>query len=224
MSSAPRNSITKFLIIIFVLPIFLQGQTGESEVEVLQAKVDELSKMLTELQSEQSQSNKVDVELDKPRQKSPQSEKQRLKALHRKQAASRARIDAITQDIIELSKQLEDPRKRYALAKKLQAQSNPKQKKSAEGIAGAAFVPDKISARSIDLVAVKLVREGKSLDQARLLTIDQLTSAQVLAFYRDLTKESRYELYDIADEIAETEGVELDDARQSAIYFFLFAK
>jgi hypothetical protein len=81
-----------------------------------------------------------------------------------------------------------------------------------------------ITSRSIDLAAVKLIRQGKSLDQARLLVIDQFSNEQVLTFYRDLPQQARYKLYDIADEVASSDGVDLIDARRSAIYFYLFTR
>jgi hypothetical protein len=85
-------------------------------------------------------------------------------------------------------------------------------------------IPTAISSRSIDLAAVKLVRKGNSLDQARLLTIDQLTDDQVQDFYRGLAKVDRYELYDIADEISVSEKIDLLKARRAAIYFYLYTR
>ncbi len=127
-------------------------------------------------------------------------------------------------DIIKISKQLEDPRKRYALAKRMQTRRTPGIASEAKETKDTTADLDAVSARSIDLAAVKLVRQGKSLDQGRLLLIDQLSTEQVLTFYRKLPKEARYELYDIADEISTSDGIELSDARRSAIYFYLFTK
>ncbi|MCF6238760.1 MAG: hypothetical protein L3J79_08110, partial [Candidatus Marinimicrobia bacterium] len=148
----------------------------------------------------------------------------RLVSLRRKQADSRARIDVLTLEIIKLSKQLDDPRKRYALAKRIQNNRVAPKIKPDDIPTDSTQIIAKISARSIDLAAVKLIRQGNTLDQARLLTIDKFSIEQVLTFDRDLPKSARYKLYDIADEIAKTDGVDLTDARRSAIYFYLFTK
>jgi len=205
------------------MPGLIHAQGPQSEIEVLKTKVDELSQMVDRLKAEQSHSADLDQELQSWDQDFTRRDSLRLIALRRKQSESRARIDALTVEIIRLSKQLEDPRKRFALAKKLKqskykgSQAKPEQQKSVAAV-------DSISARSIDLLAIKLVRQGKSLDQARLLTIEKLDNEQVLSFYRGLSKTERYKLYDIADGIVASEQADLMDARRSAIYFYLFAE
>lgn len=225
MSRTPGYFTIKVLIvIIFIMPLFMQAQYAGSKKADIHLKIDQLSQMLTRLKAEQNLSQKIEVELESPSKDYTKRDQQRLTDLKRKQAESRARIDAITLEIIKISKQLEDPRKRYALAKKIQ---EPRRIVTTSGnieSKDTTSIIETVSARSIDLAAVKLVRKGKSLDQARLLIIDQLSSEQVLVFYQGLSKPARYELYDIADEIVMSEGVDLKDARRSAIYFYLYTK
>ena len=212
------------LIVIILSPTFAQSQAKESDVSALHREIDKLSEMVTKFKAEQARSYSLEAELKAPNGDFDKRDSLRLVRLKRKQAESRARIDQITLDIIKISKQLEDPGKRYALAKRMQQPKVTQKAASQEGTLDSTATPQLVSARSIDLSAVKLVRQGKSLDQARLLTIDKLSDKQVLAFYQDLSKEARYELYDIADEIVRSEKVELVDARRSAIYFYLFTK
>jgi hypothetical protein len=205
-------------------PLFALSQPKDSDVKTLHRQIDKLSEMVAKLKAEQSHSYQLGAELKSPHVDFDKRDSLRLIRLRKKQAESRARIDQITLDIIEISKQLEDPGKRYALAKKMQQARVVKPTVNQEASSDSTDVTQVISARSIDLSAVELVREGKSLDQARLITIDALSSEQVLGFYQGLEKDSRYELYDIADEIVSSDKVELVDARRSAIYFYLFTK
>jgi len=226
MSNAFRNLTVKslILILIFTLPTLSLAQSRSTNAKSLHQQIDQLSQMLTELKAEQDHSQTIKTELAVPPGGFSKRDSHRLLALRRKQAQSRALIDALTEDIIKISKELEDPRKRYALAKRMQAD------RESELVTVEAVAPKNqsgstaVSARSIDLSAVKLVRQGNSLDQARLLTIDQLTDDQVQIFYRGLPKVERYELYDIADEISVSEQVELVKARRSAIYFYLYTR
>ena len=205
-------------------PLIALSQSQDSNVRRLHREIDKLSEMVTKLKAEQARSHKLETELKSPPADFNKRDSLRLVHLRRKQAESRARIDQITLDIIKISKQLEDPGKRYALAKRIQQTRLAQQAIEPENTLDSTAVSQVISARSIDLSAVKLVREGKSLDQARLMTIDKLSDEQVLRFYQGLKKEARYELYDIADEIVISDKVELVDARRSAIYFYLFTK
>lgn len=212
------------LIVIILSPSFVQSQSKGSDVSALHREIDKLSEMVTKLKAEQSRSYNLETEIKSPKAEFGKRDSLRLVRLKRKQAESRARIDQITLDIIKISKQLEDPGKRYALAKKMHQPKAPQKVMSQPGAPDSTLTPEIVTARSIDLSAVKLVRQGKSLDQARLLTIDKLSDNQVLAFYQELNKDARYEMYDIADEIVRSEKVELVDARRSAIYFYLFTK
>ncbi len=227
MPSTQRNYNLKPLLMVclFLLPMLGQAQPKDSDVNALHREIDNLSEMLTQLKAEQSRARRIGYEIETPHKDYTKHDSLRLVSLKRKQAESRAKIDEITLDIIQISKQLEDPGKRYALARKIQ---NPRQRPlpsvDAQVAADTSATVKVVSARSIDLAAVKLVRQGKSLDQARLLTIDELSNEQVSAFYRELPREDRYELYDIADEITLSEDVKLPDARRSALYFYLFAK
>lgn len=223
MPATLRNFTFRLILGVLMLAVLTQAQEVEPETVILNRKIDKLTKMLSQLKKEQGRSSRINVELDDSGDYSKR-DSLRLISLKRKQAESRSRIDDITLEIINLSKQLEDPRKRYALARKIQEGGQKRKLDGLDQVTDSSSTPDNITARSIDLAAVKLVRQGKSLDQARLLTIDELSHKQVLAFYRALEKDSRYELYDIADEIADSEGVGLQDARRSAIYFYLFTK
>ncbi|MCF7823453.1 MAG: hypothetical protein K9N35_04705 [Candidatus Marinimicrobia bacterium] len=223
------STIKKFKIhlllglLICMLPGLLNAQGKKSEIAILNAKIDQLSQMLEQLKSEQNHSMKLDQELEAPRGDFNKQDSLRLVTLQRKQAASSAKIDALTMDIIKLSRQLEDPKKRYALAKKLK-EPKPRTTLAPTRQKDSSSTIDSVSARSVDLAAVKLIRQGQSLDQARLLTIEKLSDEQVLKFYRGLAKEERYKLYDIADDIVQSEGIEMMNARRSAIYFYLFTK
>ena len=219
------NTIRSILLIVIIfLPLLAQSQSKESEIKALHREIDKLSEMVTKLKAEQARSYSIEAEIKSPSTDFGKRDSLRLIRLKRKQVESRARIDQITLDIIKISKQLEDPGKRYALAKRMQQPKVAQKVSGQTGMVDSTEVLEVVSARSIDLSAVKLVRQGKSLDQARLLTIDKLSDKQVLAFYQALNKEARYELYDIADEIVRSEKVELVDARRSAIYFYLFTK
>lgn len=213
-----------WLAVIILTPLLGQAQPRESNVMALHREIDKLSEMVDKLRAEQAKSYELEAEMKSPPAELGKRDSLRLVRLKRKQAESRARIDQITQDIIKISKQLEDPGKRYALAKRMQQPQAPQTAGPPVTAHDSTEVLGVVNARSIDLLAVKLVRQGKSLDQARLLTIDKLSEKQVFAFYRSLNKVDRYELYDIADEIAISENVELVDARRSAIYFYLFTK
>lgn len=215
------------ILLVIVLPITVLGQSRQAEVDQLHAKIDKLSKTLDQFKAEKHHASNVDEAFSTTPKNHSRSDSLQLLSLRRKQAESRMRIDALTMDIIRLSQQLQDPKKRYALAKKMK---QPKPQKNTDKIQrqlekqDSTKTLDTVSARNIDLAAVKLVRTGKSLDQARLLTIDQLTDDQVLGFYRGLDKNSRYKLYDIADDILKDEDGEMINARRSAIYFYLFTK
>ncbi len=221
-----RNNIIRLILLIVLIlsPLLGQSQSRDKELRTLHREIDRLSEMVARLKAEQARSTSIDTEMQSRNVDFTRNDSLRLIKLQRKQLASRARIDEITLDIINISKRLEEPGKRYALAKKMQ-QPKLVQKVGASGVAvDSTTIPQLLTARSIDLSAVKLVRDGKSLDQARLITIDALNEKQVLAFYQELKKEARYELYDIADEIVASDKVELVDARRSAIYFYLFTK
>ncbi|MCF7808417.1 MAG: hypothetical protein K9M49_04205 [Candidatus Marinimicrobia bacterium] len=226
MSGSHRKLRKSFITVICVMliPLVLFGQSSNSETEQLHKKIDELSKIIEQLKAERSFSGDIGNTLQEHQTDFTKHDSLQLVSLKRKQEASRARIDALTLEIIRLSKQLEDPSKRYALAKRMKEKQIKKLNVSSNDPKVANVVVDTISAQSIDLAAVKLVREGKSLDQARLLIIDQLTVKQVLNFYKSLKRDDRYKLYEIADGIVENDGSEITDARRSAIYFFLFAK
>ncbi|MBT6012953.1 MAG: hypothetical protein HOG80_16405 [Candidatus Marinimicrobia bacterium] len=220
-----NNTIRSILLIVIMLsPLIVQSQSKDSDVRALHREIDKLSEMVTKLKAEQARSYSIGAEIKSPHADFGKRDSQRLDRLKRKQAESRVKIDQITLEIIKISKQLEDPGRRYALAKRIQQPKVTQKVVSPEGEPDTTEVPLVISARSIDLSAVKLVRVGKSLDQARLLTIDTLSDEQVLAFYQNLDKAARYELYDIADEIVSSDKIEPVDARRSAIYFYLFTK
>ncbi|MCF7825930.1 MAG: hypothetical protein K9N29_04705 [Candidatus Marinimicrobia bacterium] len=212
------------LSIIIVVPLFAQAQSRASHIKDLHREIDKLSAKVTQLEAERARSSNIEAQMKSSNVYFSTRDSLRLVQLRRKQAESRARIDQLTMDIIKISRQLEDPNKRYALAKKMRQtkldQNTYYQKTNLDSVQA----PEVISARSIDLSAIKLVRQGKSLDQARLITIETLSDKQVLTFYQNLDKEDRYELYDIADEIVVSDKVKLVDARRSAIYFYLFTK
>ncbi len=212
------------LILLFALPTLSLAQSRSADVRSLHQNIDKLSQMLTELRTEQERSQSIKTELAVPQGGFSKRDSLRLLALRRKQAQSRVMIDALTEDIIKISKALEDPRKRYALAKRMQNTSESEVMNADSATTAKQTIPTAISSRSIDLAAVKLVRKGNSLDQARLLTIDQLTDEQVQNFYRGLAKVDRYELYDIADEISVSEKIDLLKARRAAIYFYLYTR
>jgi len=218
MSKSFRNILVALLLSIFFLanPGLAQSATSDQ----LDQKIQKLTLLLNRLKAEKGWlNNKSDSHfLDYSVRDSLQ-----LINLKRKQADSRARIDALTLDLIRLSRQLEDPRTRYALAKRLQqpaTPSGPHSTKSADSSSTLAV----ISARSIDLAAMPLIRQGKTLDQARLSIIEALSPTQVLAFYQQLPQTARYGLYDLADELASSEQVDLTAARRSAIYYYLYAR
>ena len=149
-----------------------------------------------------------------------QKDSLRVNSLLQKQKLLRVRVDALTLDLINISKQIKDPGTRHALAKKMRQSQSDNLVKSPD----TPLDNPQISARSIDLEAVKLIREGKTLDQARLLTIDQFSIEQINEFYRALSKPDRHDLYDIADDIVNTDSVNLTSARRSAIYIFFFTR
>ena len=211
-------------LLILLMPSLLASQSQISETERLHSKIDELSQIIDQLKAERSLSGDIKEVLTGHQKDYSKYDSLRLVSLRRKQEESRARIDALTMDVIRLSKQLEDPRKRYALAKKLKRNQIKKLVTPEDDRNESTVVIDSISVRSIDLAAVKLVRQGKSLDQARLLCLDKLTKQQVLGFYQGLAKNERYKLYDIADDIVKSKGSNLVDARRSAIYFYLYTQ
>lgn len=215
---------SRFFALIFLVPLYTFAQSRAAHIDDLHREIDKLSDMVTKLEAERARSSDIQSQVNSATADFSVRDSLRLVRLKRKQSESRARIDQLTLDIIKLSKQLEDPRKRYALAKKLKQEKLQPASATPKSISGSTEAPEIIDARSIDLLAVKLVREGKSLDQARLLTIESLSDEQVRTFYYNLGKEDRYELYDIADEIVRSENVKLVNARRSAIYFYLFAK
>jgi len=219
-----RNIIRSILLAFMLVPLVMVAQTRDSDVRTLHREIDKLSEMVEKLKAEQARSYRLEDEMKLPQSDFNKRDSLRLVKLRRKQAESRARIDQITLEILKLSKALEDPGRRHALAQRMKRPPTQKPPEVLEDSKDSTKTTEKVSARSIDLAAVKLVRQGKSLDQARLLTIDSLSEDQVLAFYRELEKTARYELYDIADEIVASEGVTLVDARRSAIYFYLFTK
>lgn len=227
MHRTPLKYIIRLTILVFIilLPTFGQSQSRDSDVRSLNREIDRLADMLTKLKAEQAKARTFDVELETPTQDYSKRDSLRLRAVKRKQADSRARIDALTLQVLKISKQLEDPGKRYALAQRMKRNEQAQNSIPNEiGVEDTSNVPMVVSSRAIDLSAVKLVRQGKTLDQARLLIIDQLTQHQVLDFYRGLEKQARFELYDIADEIAASENMDLTESRRSAIYFYLFTK
>ncbi len=220
-----NNTIRSILLLIIVLsPLLALSQSKDSDLRALHREIDKLSEMVTELKAEQTRSYDLEAEIKSPNIDFNKRDSLRLVHLRRKQAESRARIDQITLDIIKISKQLEDPGRRYALAKKIQQSKVVQKDEVQEAKSDSTKNLLVINAQSIDLLAVKLVREGKSLDQARLMTIEALADEQVLEFYQSLKKEARYELYDIADKIVLADKVDLLNARRSAIYFYLFTK
>ncbi|NQT61396.1 MAG: hypothetical protein HQ556_00420 [Candidatus Marinimicrobia bacterium] len=226
MLNMNRNNIIRsiLLIVIMLSPLIAQSQSKDADVRALHREIDKLSEMVTKLKAEQARSYSIEAEIKSPSAGFNKRDSLRLVRLKKKQAESRVRIDQITLDIIKISKRLEDPGKRYALAKRMQQPKVVQKVPRPKGEPDSTEVPQVVTARSIDLASVKLVRKGKSLDQARLLTIDALSNGQVLKFYQNLDKNARYELYDIADEIVRSDKIELVDARRSAIYFFLFTK
>ena len=226
MQSTPRVFSIRSLIIttIFIFPILGLPQAAPIAVSTLHKQIDKLSIMLAQLKADQYRSRNIKVRLETPLRDYSKLDSLRLVALRRKQADSRARIDVLTLEIIKLSKQLDDPKRRYALAKRMQENRIASLNNPSKVSPDTTVTPYKITAHSIDLAAIKLIRQGKSLDQARLLIIDELSTEQVITFYRHLPRKARYRLYDIADEVANSDGVALTDARRSAIYFYLFTR
>lgn len=212
------------LVCVLLSPMYLLGQTSASDNAQLHKKIDELSTIIEQLKAERSFSGDIGNTLHEHETDFTVRDSLQLVSLKRKQEESRARIDALTLEVIRLSKHLEDPKKRYALAKRMKENQIKKLNPKKDNPKNEDTVVDTISAQSIDLAAVKLVRKGHSLDQARLLIVDKLTNKQVLDFYQGLKRDDRYRLYDIADNIIEAEGSNVTSARRSAIYFYLFAK
>lgn len=207
---------------LLALPLVLSGQSSATDTEQLHQKIDELSRIVEQLKAEKSLSGDIGNILDEHARGFTVRDSMRLVSLKQKQEESRARIDALTLEVIRLSKQLEDPNKRFALAKRMKQNQLTKLNPEQNAPNTESSVVDSISAQAIDLAAVKLVREGKTLDQARLLIIDKLTVPQVLDYYQNQSKEDRYALYDISDNIIREEGSDISAARRTAIYFFLF--
>ena len=143
-----------------------------------------------------------------------------LLELRKRQAESRQQIETLTLELIQISQQLKDPDRRIALAKKLKEQPLPPKQKPEAKAAGIAI--EVINARNIDLAAVELVRQGQTLDQARMNIIDGLGNDQVLDFYQSLDREERYRLYDTADEILIRDGGDLQSARRGALFFYFY--
>ena len=197
-------------------------------MEALQHQINALTRMMGELttsvQTLAEKDTVIATVTAKPRKRTQIYTRQdslELLDLKRRETESREQIDRLTQEILEISQKLKDPDKRYALAKKLQ-------ERGSEPVPGPIsdekpeIQIETISARSIDLAAVDLVREGKSLDQARMMVIDALADDQVLRYYQELPREERYNLYDIADEIMSKEGIDLLNARRSALFFHFY--
>lgn len=201
------------------------------QMEALQQQINDLTRMMGELtNSVQTLAVKDSVEKSTPAQ--PRKKTQlythqdslELIILKRREAESRRQIDALTLEIMQLSEELKDPNRRYALAKKLKEQGDkPVQKKTPDQIASPVEI-DKVSARAIDLAAVELVRKGQALDQARMSIIDGLDDARIQTFYQELPREERYRLYDLADEIMARDNTDLAQARRSALFFYFYTQ
>jgi len=216
--------IRSVIVCMLVIPFGLTAQASDKNTKALRYEIAKLSDMVETLKAEQARSYQIEAQMNKPAADFGPRDSLRLLTLKRKQADSRARIDQLTLDILKLSRALENPNRRFALARKLKEPQQAPLTQPVETPRDSSNIIARVNVRSIDLAAVKLVRMGKSLDQARLMTIEALEPAQVLAFYRDLERNDRYELYDIADEIVANEGVELAEARRSAIYFYLYTR
>ncbi len=226
MPKSVNASFTKTLLItlLMMFPLAVLTQQAPPTLKDLQHEIDQLNEVITRLEADQMRSRTLHHKSTDAGKVFTKHDSLRLKYLNRRQRELRAQIDVLAVEILKISKALQDPNKRYALAKKIQQASPPNQPGS---VKKAQDIPPKagpVSARSIDLAAVNLVRQGKTLDQARLLVIDELSIEQVNTFCHNLPKSDRHDLYDIADDIVAAEGVDLNDARRSAIYFYLFAK
>jgi len=214
-------SLRLAIVALFILfPLLTQAQSTTPKIEVLQNKIEYLSKVIVQLKSDQNESETSQVGLLVKENNFTQKDSLRVNSLLQKQKLLRVRVDALTLDLINISKQIKDPGTRHALAKKMRQSQSDNLVKSPD----TPLDNPQISARSIDLEAVKLIREGKTLDQARLLTIDQFSIEQINEFYRALSKPDRHDLYDIADDIVNTDSVNLTSARRSAIYIFFFTR
>jgi len=145
--------------------------------------------------------------------------------LQKQQTRIRAQIDILSTQLVWISEKLQDPRTRIALAKKISASISQAtlDTLSQSQVTKQELKP--VSVQMIDRAAVPLIRsEGLSLDQARLHIIESLTQEQVLSFYRDLPRSERYKLYDMIDGAMQSDGIEFDLARKSAIFFYLYAQ
>ena len=223
MQYAFRHALTSTLTALLFLAFSAWSQAGTSQLP--NQDVKQLTLTLHQLKAEQSRARHLQDKLTADNSDYSARDKQRLQVLKRKQAESRMRIDALTMELIRLTEQLQDPEKRLALAKKLQqGPPPPATVETASNQTDSTNQTIPVSARSVDLEAMQYIREGQSLDQARLTIIENLRPEDVLTFYQELPREERYELYDMADEIARTEHTDLVAARRTAIYFYLFAR
>ncbi len=194
----------------------------QEQIRQLTLMVSQLSRSLEDIQ--EIPVDTMAVEETETEETSPgiytESDSLALRELQQRQAASRRQIDALTMDLIEISRKLKDPDRRMALARKLKDGSAPR----AEPPPGNHDSLEEINPRDIDLAAVELIRQGQTLDQARMAVIEDIGSDRLSQFYKDLPREDRYHLYDIADEIMDRKKSDLDAARREALFFFFYVQ
>jgi hypothetical protein len=216
-----RSIITALILII---PAILWGQSDLHDAEQLQNKIEELSGVIEKLKAERHLSDDLHNVLRSQATYFSVKDSIQLVRLRQKQMASRARIDALTYEVIQISQQLQDPKRRYALAVKMQERKKAAIHPTKSVTYKEPSVIDSLSNKSIDLAALSLVRQGMTMDQARLKIIDLIPAEQIVEFYHDLSKEDRYSLYDLADNIIKSEGSEVSEARRTALYFYFYSE
>lgn len=233
MNSAIRRATSMILLGLFVSSISAQGTPPDSlaldSLRLASLPIDSLITSPT-LQDSVAASNPAD---EKPVKFKPlpfelsknfsQNDKHRKRVLLKKQDQMRGQLDILSMQLLWINEQLQNPDTRVALSKKMkEAPPTTPNTVSVKEDDPQPSLP--ITARSIDLAAVELIRnEGLSLDQARLAIIEGFSEDQVAQFYKALSREERYALYDVIDKAMFDESYEFNLARKSAIFFHLYA-
>ena len=224
LSRSPRHILIAGLLLILI-PAGTYGQDLAVDTLGSESDISKLQDIVSTLQAEHQRSDRLTSQIIASRLILTRQDSLELRQTKEQQKSIRARIDILTMQLLWISERLQDPRTRHALARKMQTAARSVSAPHPTSAVEPVPQTGPVTARYIDLAAVRLIREeGLSLDQARLQVIEALSPEQISSYYAGLSREDRYALYDMIDEAVQTDSLSFDIARKSAIFFQLYAQ
>lgn len=199
----------------------------ENKVDELNATINTLNELLVKMSEKATQKptpsiSKKEIQENEFRQLIVEDSLQQIR-LRERQRQIRHQLETVSLEINEIAQQAKDPDSKKSLIKKLKAERGL-DVKDAEPEPLNRTVLKEISRAEIDVASITYVRDGFSLDKARLMVLESLDDDDVIRYYQTLEDKDRYRLYDLMDRLQYENKLPVRQARKTAIYFFLYTE